>query len=147
MSMLHDRRCLLKSFLGSGTARLLAQAPSRVTGHDKTAEIKLAHRLNATSVTDDDLLFLQQIGLSWVRLEFPEDELSFDDLRAAQQRFARFGYGHFLRRTPVVSFASRATGAARAGSGYRDLLPFLAKSGTARNPFRILLLSSREHLH
>jgi len=52
---------------------------------------KLAHRLTAESVTDDDLLFLQQIGLKWVRLEFGERPITFEALRAAQQRYARFG--------------------------------------------------------
>jgi hypothetical protein len=51
---------------------LLAQAPARRTGQDHAGDIKLAHRLNAASITDDDLFFLQQIGLTWVRLEFPE---------------------------------------------------------------------------
>src|SRR5213596_2091428 len=80
-SMLHGRRQLLKSMFVSGAMSLLAQAPARRTGQNQPAGIKLAHRLNATSITDDDLLFLQQIGLTWVRLEFPEAELSFDDLR------------------------------------------------------------------
>src|SRR5882762_3057290 len=91
MSMLHGRRQLLRSMLFAGAMPLVAQAPARRTGQNQPAGIKLAHRLNATSITDDDLLFLQQIGLTWVRLEFPEAELSFDALRATQERFARFG--------------------------------------------------------
>jgi mannonate dehydratase len=74
----------------SGAMSLLAQAPARRGARDQAGDIKLAHRLNATSITDDDLLFLQQIGLTWVRLEFPEAELSFDALRAVQERFALF---------------------------------------------------------
>ncbi len=93
--MLHGRRHLLKSMLGFGAKPLLAQVASRRAGQDQASGLKIAHRLNATSVTDDDLLFLQQIGLTWVRLEFPEAELSFEELRAAQQRFARFGMGIF----------------------------------------------------
>ena len=58
---------------------------------DDADNTKLAHRLVAKSITDDDLLFLQQIGLRWVRLEFGEGETSFDTLRAAKERFARFG--------------------------------------------------------
>ncbi len=85
------RRHFLQSLWGSGAMPPLAQIAARRTSRDQAGDIKLAHRLNATSVTDDDLLFLQQIGLTWVRLEFPEAELSFEDLRAAQQRFARFG--------------------------------------------------------
>src|SRR5689334_20470972 len=53
--------------------------------------IKLAHRLDAKTITDDDLLFLQQIGLRWVRLEFGDGDTTFDSLRAIQQRYARFG--------------------------------------------------------
>jgi mannonate dehydratase len=52
---------------------------------------RLCHRLDARSVTDDDLRFLQQIGLEWVRLEFADGPVTLDSLRAAQQRFARFG--------------------------------------------------------
>ena len=90
-SMLNGRRQLLKSMFMSGAMPLLAQPPGRRAAQDQAGDIKLAHRLNATSITDDDLLFLQQIGLTWVRLEFPEAELSFDDLRITQKRFARFG--------------------------------------------------------
>src|SRR5713226_2191108 len=89
--MLNSRRQLLKSMFVSGAMPLLAQAPVKHTAQDQGGDIKLAHRLNATSISDDDLLFLQQIGLTWVRLEFPEAELSFDDLRIMQERFSRFG--------------------------------------------------------
>lgn len=79
-----NRRRLLLCALGSGAVRpLLAQNDSN--------NLKLAHRLVASSVADDDLLFLQQIGLRWVRLEFGERPVSFDELLAQQKRFARFG--------------------------------------------------------
>src|SRR5258708_38332937 len=95
MSMLHGRRHLLKSMLGFGAKPLLAQVASRRAGQDQASGLKSAHRLNATSVTDNDLLFLQQIGLAWGRLEIPEAALSAAGLLAAQQRFARFGMGIF----------------------------------------------------
>jgi len=52
---------------------------------------KLCHRLDAQSVTDGDLQFLQQIGLRWVRLEFGAGDITLDTLRAAQQRFSKYG--------------------------------------------------------
>ncbi len=71
------------------------------------ANTKLCHRLNAQSVTDDDLRFLQQIGLEFVRLEFGEGAVGLDELRAQQQRFARFGMKiysgvHYAYRSPKV---------------------------------------------
>jgi mannonate dehydratase len=78
-----NRRQLILSALASGAGRLLGQSDA--------GNIKIAHRLTAKSVTDDDLLFLQQIGLKWVRLEFGEEPLSYESLLAQQQRFARFG--------------------------------------------------------
>jgi mannonate dehydratase len=82
--ILNRRDCLLSAALG-------ASAWHSSRGQNPKETIKLAHRLNASSVTDDDLLFLQQIGLEWVRLEFGEQPVSFETLRAAQQRYARFG--------------------------------------------------------
>lgn len=70
--------------------------------------IKIAHRLNARTITDDDLLFLKQIGLEWVRLEFASgDDASFEELRAMQRRFAGFGMRiysgvHYSYRSPKV---------------------------------------------
>ena len=78
------RRQLLQSLLA-------APVRPRTISEDDSANTKLSHRINAGSVTDDDLLFLQQIGLRWARLEFGEGDISLDLLRAAQQRFARFG--------------------------------------------------------
>src|SRR3984885_6684807 len=79
-----SRRNLLKLALGSAAGALLAQ-------DNEAGNIKIAHRINARAVTDDDLLFFQQIGLRWARLEFGETPITLDQLRAAQQRFAKFG--------------------------------------------------------
>jgi mannonate dehydratase len=65
--------------------------PSKHSDEDDPANTKLAHRLNARSITEDDLLFLKQIGLRWVRLEFGTEETPLEYLRATQQRFARYG--------------------------------------------------------
>lgn len=79
------RRSLWKAIPG------LLIASSLSGQNDDPGSVKLAHRLNWKNLTDDDLLFLQQIGLKWVRLEFTEGEGGFDMLRDAQQRCARFG--------------------------------------------------------
>jgi mannonate dehydratase len=81
--MILNRRHLLLSALGASAMQVLGQEEANGT--------KLAHRLNANSVSDDDLLFLQQIGLKWVRLEFGERPAGFETILAEQQRFARFG--------------------------------------------------------
>jgi mannonate dehydratase len=81
------RRDLLK--LGLGAVAL----PLRAWDEYSAGNTKLCHRLVAKSITDDDLLFLKQIGLRWARVEFGPEEGSFDHLRATQQRFARFGIG------------------------------------------------------
>jgi mannonate dehydratase len=60
-------------------------------GQDNLGDTKLAHRLTAKSVSDDDLRFLQQIGLKWVRLEFGEAPVTLEAIMAEQKRYARFG--------------------------------------------------------
>jgi mannonate dehydratase len=89
--MLCQRREFLKSAVGVAAMPLLAQNRAKTIDESDAGNIKLCHRLNANSITDDDVRFLQQIGLRWVRLEFAETPIGFDALRAQQQRFARFG--------------------------------------------------------
>jgi len=60
-----------------------------VIGENDPANIKIAHRINARAVTDDDLLFFRQVGLRWARLEFGEAPISLDQLRAIQERFRK----------------------------------------------------------
>src|ERR1035438_716904 len=79
-----SRRDLLKLMVGSAAVPLFAQ-------DSDAGNIKIAHRINARAVTDDDLLFFQQIGLRWARLEFGETPVTLDQLRAFEQRFAKFG--------------------------------------------------------
>jgi len=68
---------------------LAAMAASAIDEDDPN-NIKLAHRLSAR-ISDDDLLFLKQIGLRWARVEFGEGPTTLDSIRQTQQRFARFG--------------------------------------------------------
>jgi mannonate dehydratase len=89
--MLPNRRHLLKAAICASGLPLLGQNRAKSISEDDPGNTKIAHRLNARSITDDDLLFLQQIGLRWARLEFGSGDVTLDGLRAEQQRFAKFG--------------------------------------------------------
>lgn len=88
------RRSFLQFPLAAGAARLApaarAQSASRsVIDEYDPANIKLSHRVPA-NISEDDLLFLKQIGLRWARVEFGGDA-PFERIRATQERYARFG--------------------------------------------------------
>lgn len=91
-----SRRELLGSLavgaLGATVASRLSHAQegraSTIDEHDP-ANIKLAHRVSAT-ISDEDLHFLQQIGLRWARVHFRDNE-DLTHMRETQQRFSRFG--------------------------------------------------------
>jgi hypothetical protein len=85
------RRQFLRSALAAAGTPLPAQQRATKIEEGDPRNAKLCHRLDATSVSDDDLLFLEQIGLRWVRLEFGEAEIALEALRAQQRRFAQFG--------------------------------------------------------
>lgn len=96
---LQKRRTFLKMGLGATAVAwwpghlefMAAQGSGKRIDEEDPSNIKLAHRLNARSITDDDLLFLKQIGMRWARLEFGEEATPFEYLRTTQQRFARYG--------------------------------------------------------
>lgn len=54
------------------------------------ANLKLSHRMPIRSMTDDDLKFLQQLGIRHARIEFG-DAATFDYMQATQERLKRFG--------------------------------------------------------
>lgn len=62
------------------------------TGIDEYApgNIKLSHRMPIRSMNDDDLLFLQQIGIRWARIEFGSSA-PYDTIKATVDRLARYG--------------------------------------------------------
>jgi len=53
------------------------------------SNIKISHRMVIRNLTDNDLLFLQQLGIRWCRIEFGDDA-SYDFIKATQERLAKF---------------------------------------------------------
>src|SRR5512140_69069 len=89
--MLRQRRQLLKSVAWAAAAPLYAQGSARrKIAESDPGNMKLCHRVDAASVTDDDLSFFQQIGLEWLRMEFPLARGGFEVLQATRERLAKF---------------------------------------------------------
>ena len=94
--MYHSPVTLRREFLKR--AALLAAAPRIAAAQSAAkrldefdpANTKIAHRVSAR-INDDDLLFLQQIGMRWLRVEWGEGPVPLDSIRATQERMARFG--------------------------------------------------------
>lgn len=88
-----SRRTLLKMSMAAPALALAGPTPSgkakNVIGEYDAANIKLSHRMPIKSMSDDDLLFLQQIGIKWTRIEFGESA-TYDFMKATQERLARF---------------------------------------------------------
>lgn len=93
------RRNFLQLGLGAAALALLPgraglrAAPGKGSPltEDDPANTRIAHRINIRGLTDDDLLFFQQIGLRWARVEWGNEAVTLDSLRATQKRFARYG--------------------------------------------------------
>src|SRR5882762_2501077 len=87
------RKAAMAAMAASASRIGLAQrSPKQLDEYDP-ANTKIAHRVSSR-ITDDDLLFLKQIGMRWARVEFG-NEAHFDTIRATQERFARQGIGIF----------------------------------------------------
>ena len=79
-----NRRELLKLPLAAG----LAAAAPRIDEYDPD-NTKIATMVSFPKVTDDQLLFLKQLGLRWVHAEFGNDA-PYEAIKTAQERLARF---------------------------------------------------------
>jgi mannonate dehydratase len=89
--MLRDRRRFLSAAAWAAATPLFGQETAkRKIAESDPANMKLCHRVDARGMTDDDLRFFQQIGLEWLRLEFPQSGADFDALKAARDRLAAF---------------------------------------------------------
>jgi mannonate dehydratase len=88
------RRDFLKLPLAAGAAALpaAAQTPARKSVLDEyhPDNIKIATRLYLRSATDDDLVFLKQIGMRWVHAEFGANA-PYEMIRSTQERLGRYG--------------------------------------------------------
>ncbi len=82
---------------------LAAFAAPRIDEYDP-ANIKLSHRMPIRSMTDDDLLFLRQLGIQWCRIEFG-DACDFAYMKATVDRLAKFNMKIFS----AVNYAYRRT--------------------------------------
>lgn len=98
--LLANRRAFLGMGLGLTASGLwpdncpvsiAAERSNKPLEEDDPANAKLAHGLDARRVTDDDLLFLKQIGMRWARVHFGTEPTAFEYVRDTQHRFAQYG--------------------------------------------------------
>ena len=109
----HSRRDLLGLPLAAAALSPQSHAQStsktrKVIDEFDPANIKLAHRVSIRA-SDDDLLFLKQIGLRYIRAEIPFDA-KLDELAPARDRFARSGISiiscaHYAHRSLNIGLA------------------------------------------
>src|SRR5947209_3642566 len=81
------RRDFLKLPLAAFAAGAFAAPRKDEYDPDNT---KIATMVNIDSATDDELLFLKQIGLRWIHAEFGNDA-NYDVIKSAQDRLRRYG--------------------------------------------------------
>ncbi|MBI1895811.1 MAG: mannonate dehydratase [Acidobacteria bacterium] len=84
------RRAALGTLAGALVPAVVRAGRPKIAEFDP-ANTKIAHRVNARGITDDDILFLKQIGMRWVRAEFGAAETPLEYLRATQKRFEKYG--------------------------------------------------------
>lgn len=94
----HARRDFLRLPLAAGAAHIAgAAAVAAPKATDKRdideyapGNLKLSHRVGS-EISDDEILFLKQIGMRWARVEFGSRPPDFESVRRTYDRFARQG--------------------------------------------------------
>ena len=80
-------------------AEATAAKPAPIDEHDEK-NIKLAHRVSS-GIADDDILFLKQLGLRWMRVELRPEEAQLEALAKVQKRFEQAGIKIFSAMHPA----------------------------------------------
>jgi mannonate dehydratase len=86
-----NRRCFISSAAAAALIPSLTAASS--TAHESEYDAdnqKLAVKIDLHSATDDELLFLKQMGLRWVHMDFGDDA-PYEVIRSTQDRLAGYG--------------------------------------------------------
>jgi len=110
------RRDAFRTLVSSAALPALAPAAKpRIEEYD-LGNIKLSHRMPIRSMNDEDLLFLQQIGVRWARIEFG-NSADAATIKATQERLAKFG----MKIYSAVHYAYRELDV-QLGRGRRDEL-------------------------
>lgn len=71
-------------------ATVAARAAAPRKSENDPDNTKIATMIDVKKASDDDLLFLKQIGLRWIHASFGSDA-SPEEIRSSQERLARFG--------------------------------------------------------
>ena len=83
-----------KFIAAAGTATLVPSFASARTNNGKgefdSDNPKLAVKIELHSATDDELLFLKQMGLHWVHMDFGDDA-PYAVVRTTQERLSQYG--------------------------------------------------------
>jgi mannonate dehydratase len=110
------RRDAFRALVSSAALPALAPAAKpRIEEYD-IGNIKLSHRMPIRSMNDEDLLFLQQIGVRWARIEFG-NSADAATIKATQERLSKFG----MKIYSAVHYAYREIDV-QLGRGRRDEL-------------------------
>lgn len=92
----------LAAACGSGKAAAARSAAGSRIDENDPANLKISHRLKAKA-SEDDMLFLKQIGVRWVRAEFAATEGSFEQIQALQQVLAKYDIKIYSATHPSCS--------------------------------------------
>jgi mannonate dehydratase len=82
-----ERRAFLQTPIAASA--IAAERLPRIDEYDP-GNLKLSHRI-PVRITDDEMLFLKQLGIRWARVEFGDTDYTLAQLRDVQDRFDRFG--------------------------------------------------------
>lgn len=80
-----------RDFLKLPLAAALPQARRQIIDEHDPSNAKLAHRVFLRNTSDDDLLFLKQIGMRFIHGEFGGGDCSQEYMRATLERLGKFG--------------------------------------------------------
>ncbi|MBP85188.1 MAG: D-mannonate dehydratase [Planctomycetaceae bacterium] len=134
------RREFLKhaGLLGAGaaltsSARVAAEQPRTAIDEYDPANVKLARRVPG-SLSDDDMRFLQQLGLRWVRVDLTREQANLGFLKGLQERFARYDISIYSAVHPVQASVKIGLGLDGRDAEIAEYQQFLQALGRLKIP-------------
>jgi len=119
--------------LGS-PALAVEQVPSRpIIDEYDPANVKLARRVRG-SLSDDDMKFLQQLGLRWVRVDLTREQANLPFLAELQRRFTQHNIQIYSAVHPVQGSVKIGLGLAGRDTEIAEYQHFLQSLGRLKIP-------------